>query len=93
MMTKTSLGRRLGLGALICASIALSYTTASAASMAVEMACAADYYTHCSKHDPDSSATRSCMKAVGSRLSQRCIKALSAAGEIPSAKTERRASR
>ena len=84
--------RSLLAAAVTCATLALTPGGALAASMAVEIACAADYYAHCSKHDPDSPAVRSCMRAVGSRLSQRCIKALAAAGEIPSAKTERRAS-
>ena len=84
--------RSLLVAAAACCTLVMTAAGASAASMAVEMACAADYYTHCSKHDPDSPAVRSCMRAVGSRLSQRCIKALAAAGEIPSAKTERRAS-
>lgn len=92
-MKTTSIISRLMTGAALGAMLALSATAASAASASVEMACAADYFAHCSKHDPDSPGVRSCMKAVGSRLSQRCIKALAAAGEIPSSKVERRASR
>lgn len=92
-MSTTSFCSRMLTGAAVCSMLAFSATTASAASLAVEMACAADYYAHCSKHDPDSPGVRSCMRAVGSRLSQRCIKALAASGELPSSKSERRASR
>ena len=67
--------------------------TASAASMAVELACASDYYAYCSKHDPDSAAARNCMNANGTRLSQRCINALVRAGEVSKAEIDRRASR
>ena len=84
--------RSLLVTAAACSTLVMTSAGTSAASMAVEMACATDYYTHCSKHDPDSPAVRTCMRAVGSRLSQRCIKALAAAGEIPSNKSERRAS-
>lgn len=84
--------RSLLAAAVACSTLILSAAAANAASTSVEMACAADYFAHCSKHDPDSPGVRSCMRAVGARLSQRCIKALAAAGEIPSAKTERRAS-
>ena len=91
-MTKTSRAcRRLLVAAVACSTLALT-TGAFAASTSVEMACAADYFAHCSKHDPDSPGVRSCMRAIGARLSQRCIKALAAAGEIPNVKTERRAS-
>ena len=66
---------------------------ASAASMAVELACASDYYTYCSKHDPDSAAARRCMDVNGNSLSKRCINALVRAGEISKAEVDRRAAR
>ncbi len=66
---------------------ALTATTqAGAVSLAVKMACASDYYAHCSQHDPDSPGVRKCMRAVGKNLSSRCINALVAAGEAPQSK-------
>lgn len=61
-------------------------TQAGATSLAVKMACASDYYAHCSQHDPDSPGVRKCMRAVGKNLSSRCINALVAAGEVPKSK-------
>lgn len=57
-------------------------TQAGATSLAVKMACASDYYAHCSQHDPDSPGVRKCMRAVGPNLSKRCINALIGAGEV-----------
>jgi hypothetical protein len=64
-------------------------TQAGAVSLAVKMACASDYYAHCSQHDPDSPGVRKCMRAVGANLSSRCINALVAAGEVPKSKVQR----
>lgn len=66
---------------------------ASAASAAVEFACASDYLSHCSKFDPDSAAGRNCMSTHGNELSKRCINALVKAGEISKAEVDRRAGR
>jgi hypothetical protein len=65
-------------------------TQAGAVSLAVKMACASDYYAHCSQHDPDSPGVRKCMRAVGKNLSQRCIGALVAAGEVPKSVVEKK---
>lgn len=65
---------------------------ASAQSLAVQLACASDYYTYCSRHDPDSTGARSCMRSNGNKLSQRCVNALIAAGEVSKAEVSRRAS-
>lgn len=62
--------------------IAFSSHSAFAVSTAVKMACKDDYFTHCSMHAVGSPGVRQCMRAVGPRLSQRCIGALAAAGEI-----------
>lgn len=62
--------------------IAFSAHSAFAVSTAVKMACKDDYFTHCSMHAVGSPGVRQCMRAVGPRLSQRCIGALAAAGEI-----------
>jgi hypothetical protein len=57
---------------------------AGAASIAVQVACADDYYAYCSKIDPilDAKGVNACMKANGAKLSQRCIEALLAEGEV-----------
>jgi len=55
---------------------------ASAASLAVKLACASDYYAYCSAHSPGSPAVRTCMRSNGSKLSNRCINALVGAGEV-----------
>ena len=65
-------------------------TQAGAVSLAVKMACASDYYAHCSQHDPDSPGVRKCMRAVGKNLSQHCIGALVAAGEVPKSVVEKK---
>ena len=85
-MTKirTSLAAAATLGALTLS------TQAGAVSLAVKMACASDYYAHCSQHDPDSPGVRKCMRAVGKNLSQRCIGALVAAGEVPKSVVEKK---
>ena len=76
----------LGLG------LAALSASASAQSLAVQLACANDYYAYCSRHDPDSAAARACMRTNGTKLSQRCINALVAAGEVSKSEVSRRAS-
>lgn len=87
-MLKTS---RAALAAL--ATLAAQTTHVFAASGSVERACAADYFSYCSQYDPEGAATRSCMKANGARLSQRCVNALVAAGEVAKSDTERKTAR
>ncbi len=55
---------------------------AFAVSLRVQIACATDYYAHCSAFSPTSTQVRSCMRAVGNALSKRCVDALVAAGEV-----------
>ena len=74
--------RSLSLLAVALGTLAMSVNEASATSLAVKMACASDYYAHCSKHDPDSPGVRQCMRSVGKNLSRGCINALVAAGEV-----------
>lgn len=71
------------LAAAAALSAATLSTQAGAVSLAVKMACASDYYAHCSQHDPDSPGVRKCMRAVGKNLSQRCLSALVGAGLAP----------
>ena len=66
--------------------------TVFANSMTVQLACASDYYAYCAKHDPDGPAVRACMRANGTRLSDRCLNALIAAGEVSKSEASRRAS-
>lgn len=56
---------------------------------AVKRACANDYFAHCSMHPVGTPAVRKCMRAVGPRLSKRCIGALVAAGEVTPADRKR----
>jgi hypothetical protein len=71
---------------LAAVALALSVSHASAVSLAVKLACKADYFAHCSMHSPGSTGVRKCMRAVGPRLSARCIGALADAGMIKSSK-------
>lgn len=75
---------------LALAGITMMTSNAFAVSLRVQMACASDYYAHCSAYGPDSAQTRSCMRAVGAGLSKGCISALVAAGEVSGAATSRR---
>lgn len=67
--------------------LAVPVCGARAASVAVQIACADDYYAYCSKIDPiaDAKGVNACMKANGAKLSQRCIDALLAEGEVTKA--------
>ncbi len=76
--------------ALALGTLAVSVNAASATSLAVKMACANDYYAHCSQHAPDSPGVRKCMRSVGRNLSQGCISALVAAGEVSKSVVEKK---
>ncbi len=78
----TLLAARAALAAAVALGTLAASTQAGAVSLAVKMACASDYYAHCSQHAPDSPGVRKCMRAVGRNLSQGCISALVAAGEV-----------
>ncbi len=88
MFTSTTF--RLVAAALALSTVAIHSNRASAASLAVQLACASDYYAYCSKHDPDGPGVRACMNANGNKLSNRCVNALVAAGEISKAEVDRR---
>lgn len=74
--------RSAGVSIVSLASLALIASNANAVSLRVQIACATDYYAHCSAYSPTSSQVRSCMRAVGAGLSKRCVDALVAAGEV-----------
>lgn len=76
--------------ALALAGLTLIAGDASAVGLRVKLACAADYYRHCSQHSPDSPGVRQCMRSVGAGLSKSCVNALVAAGEVSSAEVSRR---
>jgi hypothetical protein len=63
---------------------------AEAVSARVKMACAGDYFSYCSQHSPSSPAVRQCMRANGLKLSNRCVNALVAAGEVSATEVARR---
>ena len=77
--------------ALALSAAVLCTTAASAVSMRVQTACASDYMAYCSRHDPDGPGVRRCMRANGLKLSQGCVNALIAAGEVSKAEVARRA--
>lgn len=80
--------------AFSCGFAVSSRTPAHAVSLKVKIACASDYYAHCSNHAPGSPGVRSCMRAHGPLLSKRCVKALVGAGEVSANYVaERRAAR
>ena len=85
-MTKTQniLVAAATLGALLISS------QAGAVSLGVKLACAADYHAHCSQHAVGSPGVRKCMRAVGRNLSQGCISALVAAGEVSKSTVEKK---
>lgn len=79
---------RAGL-AVVIASAAFA-GQAHAVSLGVKLACASDYYSYCSQHGVGTPAVRHCMRANGPKLSNRCINALIAAGEVSRTEVERR---
>lgn len=84
--SSTSKSSRRALKAtLALAALALMTGNASAMSLRVKLACASDYYAHCSSYSPGSTEVRQCMRKVGIGLSKGCVEALAGAGEISSA--------
>ena len=77
--------------ALAVASLVVSSADAGAVDGRVRSACAGDYLAYCSQHDPDGPGTRRCMRANGTKLSQSCVNALVAAGEVSKREVSRRA--
>jgi hypothetical protein len=81
--------------AVVTAAIALggllvAPADASALSLRVKLACASDYYKHCSAFSPGSSEVRQCMRSIGAGLSRGCVDALVSAGEVSKAEVDRR---
>jgi hypothetical protein len=70
--------------------LAGGHSEAGAVSAKVRLACAGDYFSYCSQHSPSSPGVRQCMRANGLRLSDRCVGALVAAGEVSASEVARR---
>lgn len=66
-----------GLGA-----VAFSSLEAAAYSDRVLNACEGDYLSYCSSYDVESPKLRGCMRAAANKLSQACVNALVASGEV-----------
>lgn len=93
-MTSKSLTAKTSQGALkvalVLAGMTLMTGNASALSLRVKLACASDYYAHCSAYSPGSQEVRQCMRSVGPGLSKGCVNALVAAGEVSAAEVAKR---
>lgn len=88
--TARGMSRSLIVSGAALASILSMTGTAGAVSLRVQLACAADYYAHCSAYSPSSPQVRSCMRAVGAGLSKRCVDALVSAGKVSAVEVARR---
>jgi len=73
----------------VAVTTALLGTQAFAYSDAVTSACTGDYLAYCGDYDENSAKGRQCMRSIGSKLSQGCINALVAAGEVSKAEAAR----
>jgi len=89
--TTPSLVARSAVGAAVAAASLIAFVTqAGAVNARVQSACANDYLSYCSQHDPDGPGARRCMRANGLKLSKSCVDALVAAGEVSKAEVARR---
>ncbi len=82
--------RLAAIAVIVMTATTLAAREASAYSTTVKLACATDYFTHCSQYSLSSPSVNKCMNAVGPRLAPRCINALVAAGEVSRAEADRR---
>lgn len=88
----TSRFRSGWLVAIVIASVGGMWVTeASAVSLRVKLACSRDYHALCSQYASDSPEVRQCMRAAGEKLSERCLNALIADGEVSQEEVSRRA--
>ncbi|WP_439543811.1 hypothetical protein [Hyphomicrobium sp.] len=78
------------LASAVTLSVLVMSSQAGAVSLSVKLACSSDYYAHCSQFTPDSPGVRKCMRSVGRNLSQGCIGALVAAGEVSKSTIQRK---
>lgn len=68
-------------------------TTANAVDRRIASACAGDYLSLCSEHDPDGPGVRKCFRTNGASLSARCVDALVAAGEVSKSEVARKSTK
>lgn len=93
MMSRTSAGRLATVSTIALfniVGIAAISSSAKAVSLRVQMACASDYFSYCSKYPTEGPQVRRCMRANGHKLSPACVNALVAAGEVSKAEVARR---
>jgi hypothetical protein len=64
------------------ATLVIATAPAAAVDDRVQTACERDYSAYCSQYDPDGEDVRRCMRAIGPKLTDPCIEALMAAGEM-----------
>ena len=76
--------------AALIVGLCLPLAEASAVSVRVRVACAKDYFAHCSQFSPNSPEVRRCMRSAGTALSPRCVSALVADGEVSSREVSQR---
>jgi hypothetical protein len=88
-MITTSKRTRLAAAAGL-AGLGLLAPEAFAYSEAVTSACTGDYLTYCSDYDENSAKGQQCMRAVSAKLSQGCVNALVASGEVSKSPIARR---
>lgn len=84
-MRPSNLLGKLGAPALaltLIGGLAASSGAAVAQDARVRSACSGDYHRYCPSYPVGSTQLRSCMRAVGKRLTPQCVDALVAAGEI-----------
>lgn len=74
----------------VCALFAANAAHASAYSEAVKKYCRADYKKYCSEYGLETKALRNCMDRHGAQLSDACVRALVASGEVSQGEVDRR---
>ncbi len=89
-MTTILTTRLVMIAAVAIGALILQNSAANAYSARVKMACAGDYFSHCSQHGLGGSGVRQCMRAAGPKLSKGCINALVAVGEVSASEVARR---
>jgi hypothetical protein len=81
---------RFAVAATIALATFASANSAQAVGLRTKMACAGDYFKHCSQYSPGSQEVRQCFRSVGAGLSKGCVQALVADGEVSTAEVNKR---
>ena len=74
----------------VCVLFTANAAQASAYSEAVRKYCRADYKKYCSEYGLETAALRNCMDRHGAQLSDACVRALVASGEVSQREVDRR---